>query len=192
MDVTFTANGSIGDTIINNAQNGSNVKLTINAPNVGSVVVASPGSGVANLNLTTSATNIGNISADGNAVINGASIGRMGNLSVGGQLSIPQGLPKMSQMGTFTAGSLAALNKAVMIGSKQSISSSIGKIQIGNMAKGKAEYQFAFGSYLGTPNATIGGKSGTARSGNGLLLNGARLILNAGAKISSKSSSKRS
>ena len=192
MDVTFTANGSIGDTIINNAQNGSNVKLTINAPNVGSVVVASPGSGVANLNLTTSATNIGNISADGNAVINGASIGRMGNLSVGGQLSIPQGLPKMSLMGTFTAGSLAALNKAVMIGSKQSISSSIGKIQIGNMAKGKAEYQFAFGSYLGTPNATIGGKSGTAKSGNGLLLNGARLILNAGAKISSKSASKKS
>jgi hypothetical protein len=117
MEETLTANGSIGDTIINNAQNGSNVKLNINAPNVGSVVVSSPGSGAANLNLTTSATDIGNISADGNAVINGTSVGRMGKLSIGGQLSIAQGLPKMSQMGTFTAGSLAALNKVVMIGS---------------------------------------------------------------------------
>ena len=142
MEETLTANGSIGDTIINNAQNGSNVKLNINAPNVGSVVVSSPGSGATNLNLTTSATDIGNISADGNAVINGTSVGRMGKLSIGGQLSIAQGLPKMSQMGTFTAGSLAALNKTVMIGSKQSISSSIGKIQIGSMAKGKAEYQW--------------------------------------------------
>jgi chaperonin GroEL len=64
MEETLTANGSIGDTIINNAQNGSNVKLNINAPNVGSVVVSSPGSGAANLNLTTSATDIGNIIAD--------------------------------------------------------------------------------------------------------------------------------
>jgi len=66
----------------------------------------------------------------------------MGNLSIGGQLSIAQGLPKVSQMGTFTAGSLAALNKVVMIGSKQSISSCIGKIQVGSMAKGKAKYQW--------------------------------------------------
>jgi hypothetical protein len=146
--------------------------------------ISAPG----DLNLTAnSLQSAGNITAGGKATIKAAALATAGNLNVAGSLNIGNGLPALSQIGSFKAGSLAAISKSLWIGSKSIKGSVIGPIEIGSIAKGKGLYQFAFSQFTGTPNAVIGGKSGNAKTGAGLSLNGAKLILTPGLTATSVS-----
>lgn len=196
-DLTLNASGSVGPVYATGMPAGSTLTLNLSASTEGDInLVGAPGASPS-LNLTTQARTLGNINVPGSLTLNAASATRTGainvggsasitgtafntmtSLVVGGNLSIPKGLPNLLKIGQFSAGSLSALKSHVMIGSKSSPSSSIGPIRIGSIAKGTGEYQFAYGTYTGSPNATIGGKSGNAKTGQGTVLNGARLILN--------------
>ena len=125
-----------------------------------------------------------------------AALATAGDLNVTGDLNIgTQGLPALSRIGSFKAGSLSATNSVVVmnskpkkapapapvpIGSKTIKGSSIGSIVIGSIPKSSREFLFAFSQYTGSPNAIIGGKGATAKAGTGTLVNGARLILTPG------------
>ena len=201
-DLSFQTNGAMGDIVLNNVPATATLNLNITAGAGGNVLVnANPGDKPA-LALTSTGTSLGNITAPGNltltanalqsvgsilvggnAVLKAAALTTAGNLNVTGSLNLNQGLPVLSRIGTFKAGSLSATSKNLMIGSKSIKGSVIGAIQIGSIAKGKGLYEFAFSLYTGTPNAVIGGKSGTAKTGAGLNLNGAKLILTPGLTV---------
>lgn len=199
-DLKFQTSGALGDVTISNVPGASTVTLNVTAASAGKLAVS--GSTPADLpvvNLTTSSTAAGDIAAPGdlnltanslqsagsiivggNAVLKAAALATAGDLNVTGNLNLDKGLPALSQIGSFRAGSLSAIAKHLQIGSKSIKGSSIGPIAIGSIAKGKGEYQFAFSQYMGSPNATIGGKSANAKAGAGQPLGGARLILTPG------------
>lgn len=195
-EITLDATGGVGPLSVSGMPAGSTLTLNQNASNTGDINIVGAGSALPNLVLTTQAsslgninapggltlnatslTNAGNINVGGSASLNMPSISTMGNLVVGGTLTLGSDFSRLYQVGQFKAGSLSALKKNLMIGSKSNTGSSIGPIQIGSIAKGKGQYQFTFSTYQGNPNATIGGRSGNARTGQGTSLNGARLIL---------------
>ncbi len=198
-DLQFQTTGSLGDVSISNVPTSATLSLNVTAVSQGNLVVSANPGDQPSVNLTTTETAMGNISTPGNlnltanalksagsilvggnAVIKAAALTTAGNLNVTGNMNLNQGLPALTQIGSFKAGSLSAISKNLMIGSKSIKGSLIGPIQIGSIAKGKGEYQFAFSQYSGTPNAVIGGKSGNAKAGAGQPLNGARLILTPG------------
>ncbi|MFM7592666.1 MAG: beta strand repeat-containing protein [Isosphaeraceae bacterium] len=207
-DLTFQTNGALGNLNISNVPAAASVKLNVTAASQGNLVMTGVTGQRPAMNLTTSATSLGNISAPGdlnltanslkmagqitsggNASIKAAALTTAGDLNVSGNLNVNTGLPALAQIGSFNAGSLSAISKKVWIGSKGLQGSSIGPINIGSIAKGKGEYQFAFSQFTGTPNATIGGKSANAKTGAGQALNGARLILTASAPAAAAKSS---
>jgi hypothetical protein len=97
----------------------------------------------------------------GNARLATAGLTRLGNLGVAGSLSLVGGLPALTQAGTFQAGSMPGLSRSVQIGSQTARGSSIGAISIGSVPRTQQQrgvYAFAFASYGGTPNATVGGR----------------------------------
>ena len=201
-DLSFQTNGAMGDIVLNNVPATATLNLNITAGAGGNVLVnANPGDKPA-LALTSTGTSLGNITAPGNltltanalqsvgsilvggnAVLKAAALTTAGNLNVTGSLNLNQGLPALARIGTFKAGSLSATSKNLMIGSKSIKGSVIRAIQIGSIAKGKGLYEFAFSQFTSTPNAVISGKSGTAKTGAGLTLDGAKLILTPGLTV---------
>jgi hypothetical protein len=205
-DLKFQTNGAVGNIVISQVPATASIKLNITAAAGGIVQMSANPGELPALNLTTSQTvmgdisapgdlnltanslqSAGNITAGGKATIKAGSLATAGNLNVAGSLNIGNGLPALSQIGSFKAGSLAAISKSLWIGSKSIKGSVIGPIEIGSIAKGKGLYQFAFSQFTGTPNAVIGGKSGNAKTGAGLSLNGAKLILTPGLTATSVS-----
>ncbi|NBW87111.1 MAG: hypothetical protein EBR23_09860, partial [Planctomycetia bacterium] len=181
LDLTLDAPGGVlGGFSCLDAPAGASVKLTANAASMGPITVGSPGSAVASLSLTVqvatldnvtvdgdldlqgSATRtLGNVSVGGNAKLAAAGLTTLGNLGVAGSLTLVGGLPALTQAGTFQAGSMPGLTRNVQIGSRTARGSTIGAISIGSVPRTKqqrAAYSFAFASYAGTPNATVGGK----------------------------------
>jgi hypothetical protein len=119
--------------------------------------------GLANASLDLTAqgvTAIGNVTVDGNATLRAAALQTLGNLSVGGMLTLPQNLANVAQIGSFTVGSLARSPRNVVIGSATRRSgTSIGAIRIGQANTGKGRYAFNFAAFAGRPSATVGSRS---------------------------------
>jgi hypothetical protein len=185
LDLTLDAPGGVlGGFSCLDAAAGASVKLTANAASMGPIAVGSPGSAVASLSLKAqvatldnvavdgdldlqaSATRtLGNVSVGGNAKLAAAGLTTLGNLGVAGSLTLVGGLPALTQAGTFQAGSMPGLTRNVQIGSRTARGSTIGAISIGSLPRTKQQrgaYDFAFATYAGTPNATIGGRRITA------------------------------
>ncbi len=193
IDLTFASIGPVGDLSFNNAPAGTTVRLNLEGTSVGNVRVGGSG---ANLDLRATTPQIGNVSAPGslnlvapatvtigdvtvggNATLSTGGLRTLGNLSVQGMLGLPQGLASLTRAGNFAAGSLPAMTGTVAIGSKTNAGSSIGTVQIGSIGRGRGQYQFTFQTFAGAPAALIGGRSVAPRGGNGVAVNGARLVL---------------
>jgi len=181
LDLTLDApGGALGGFSYLDAPAGAVVTLTANAASMGPIAVGALGSAVASLSLKAQVATLGNVTVDGNLDLQGsttrtlgnvsvggnarlatAALTRLGNLGVAGSLSLVGGLPALTQAGTFQAGSMPGLTRAMQIGSQAARGSSIGAISIGSVTRTKQQngaYTFAFASYAGTPNATVGGK----------------------------------
>jgi hypothetical protein len=163
MDLNFdVAGGSVGDISFVNAPAGAVFTLTVVATSIGNITVDAVG-GLANASLDLTAqgvTAIGNVTVDGNATLRAAALQTLGNLSVGGMLTLPQNLANVAQIGSFTVGSLARSPRNVVIGSATRRSgTSIGAIRIGQANTGKGRYAFNFAAFAGRPSATVGSRS---------------------------------
>ena len=179
------AGGSIGPLSFTNLASGTMITLALAASSVGNVSVSSPGGlSTADLSLSGTVSTLGALTVDGNATLDVPSITTMGNLSVGGTLTLPRGLPSLAQMGTFTAGALPGLARDVSIGSRSLRGTSIGAIEIGSINRTKQQkglYNFAFSTYAGSPNAIVAGKGRNATSG-GATVEAVRLFRTAAAQ----------
>jgi hypothetical protein len=181
LDITLDApGGALGGFSYLDAPAGAAVTLTANAASMGPIAVGALGSAVASLSLKAQVATLGNVTVDGNLDLQGsatrtlgnvsvggnarlatAALTRLGNLGVAGSLSLVGGLPALTQAGTFQAGSMPGLSRTMQIGSQAARGSSIGAISIGSVTRTKQQsgvYAFAFATYGGTPNATVGGK----------------------------------
>jgi hypothetical protein len=181
LDITLDApGGALGGFSYLDAPAGAAVTLTANAASMGPIAVGALGSAVASLSLKAQVATLGNVTVDGNLDLQGsmtrtlgnvsvggnarlatAALTRLGNLGVAGSLSLVGGLPALTQAGTFQAGSMPGLSRTMQIGSQAARGSSIGAISIGSVPRTKQQsgvYAFAFATYGGTPNATVGGK----------------------------------
>jgi hypothetical protein len=181
LDITLDApGGALGGFSYLDAPAGAAVTLTANAASMGPIAVGALGSAVASLSLKAQVATLGNVTVDGNLDLQGsmtrtlgnvsvggnarlatAALTRLGNLGVAGSLSLVGGLPALTQAGTFQAGSMPGLSRTMQIGSQAARGSSIGAISIGSVTRTKQQsgvYTFAFATYGGTPNATVGGK----------------------------------
>jgi len=170
MDLTLdAAGGNIGAIAFTNLVAGSVITLNLAASSVGNLTVGAPGSlATADLVLGGTVGSFGNVNVDGNATLDVPNCTVMGNLSVGGVLTLPKGLPSLARMGSFTVGSLPGLSRDVSIGSRSLRGTSIGAIQIGAIdrtTQQKGLYNFAFSTYGGSPNAIVGsrGRNATAK-----------------------------
>jgi len=172
--------GSLGGFSYVDAPAGATVKLTATGVSIGPIAVAATGSATASLSLTSQVPTLGNVAVDGSLDLQGsttrtlgnvtvggnarlatAALTTLGNLSVGGRLSLVGGLPALTQAGSFQAGSMPGLTRSVQVGSRTARTSAIGAITIGSVtrtAQQRGVYAFAFATYGGTPNATIGGR----------------------------------
>jgi hypothetical protein len=192
LDITLDApGGALGGFSYLDAPAGAAVTLTANAASMGPISVGALGSAVASLSLKAQVATLGNVTVDGNLDLQGsttrtlgnvsvggnarlatAALTRLGNLGVAGSLSLVGGLPALTQAGTFQAGSMPGLSRTMQIGSQAARGSSIGAISIGSVTRTKQQsgvYAFAFATYAGTPNATVGGKRIVAtRAGSSL------------------------
>lgn len=163
MDLTFdVAGGSVGNITFVNAPAGAIFTLTVLATSIGDITVDAAG-GLANASLDLTArgvTAIGNVTVDGSATLRAAALQTLGNMSVGGMLTLPQNLARVTQVGSFTVGSLARSARNVVIGSAARRSgTSIGAIRIGQTNTGKRRYVFNFAAFAGRPSATVGSRS---------------------------------
>lgn len=194
IDLTLGSTGALGDLAFDDAPAGTTVKLNLDGTSIGNIRVGGTG---AHLDLTAQAAVIGNLNVSGNlkltapatetlgdvtvggqATLATGALKTLGNLNVNGSLGLPQGLANLTRAGDFQAGSLPVASGSVAIGSKANSGSSIGAIAIGSIGKGRGQYQFTFQTFAGAPAALIGGRSVAApRGGNGVAVNGARLVL---------------
>jgi hypothetical protein len=123
------------------------------------------------------------VSADGSASANlslsASTLVQAGNIDIDGQLALASNLLNVNSMGTFKAGSIAAVtgNIGMFIGST-SVTSSIGAIVIGQASGGSVQNTFRFGSYAGNPDAIVGTASGNAKTGQGAIIGNIRFVLN--------------
>lgn len=174
-------NSTIGDLVIRGTGQQS---LTLNAGRVGNITIDRLAGTSATLALPRVAS-VGNVLVSGLfgapadlVLVEASTLVEMGSLEVTGQLAIHGGLPSATRLGAFTAGSLATLAAGTVIGAAGNAASTIGPIRIGATVSGHGNYQFRFGGYGGNPNAVVGTASGNARTNQGTLVGGVRLILN--------------
>ena len=202
VDLTLDApGGALGAFSLLDAPAGAAITLTATAASMGPIVVASPGSAVANLTLKAQVATLGSVAVDGNLDLQGsatrtlgnvtvggnatlatAGLNTLGNLSVTGALTLTGGLPGLLQAGSFTVGSLPGLAKSVAIGSRSARGSSIGAVSIGSITRTKQQkgtYDFAFSTWQGVPNAVVAGRGANA-SKNGAANGGVKLFLTPG------------
>ena len=181
LDLTLDVpGGTLGDFSYTDAPNGATVTLTAMALVMGNITVAAFGSANADLtldaqvatlgdvvvdgdlSLQAATTNtLGNVTVGGNATIAGTALATLGNLGVTGSLTLDGGMPSLVRAGSFQVGSLPGLSKTVQIGSRTAQGTVIGPISIGSVTRTRQQrgvYAFAFATYGGTPNATVGGR----------------------------------
>ena len=181
LDLTLDVpGGALGAFSYVDAPAGATVKLTANASSMGPIAVAALGSATASLSLSGQVPTLGNVTVDGNLDLQGsatrtlgnvtvggnatlatAALTTLGNLGVGGSLTLVGGLPALVQAGSFQAASMPGVSQTVQIGSRTAQGSAIGPISIGSVPRTKQQrgvYAFAFATYGGTPNATVGGR----------------------------------
>ena len=168
---TLILNGSsVGAVTVQTASGTSNLTINSTAMTLSDVTVngslaltAGQATTMGNLSAGTDLTvtagrvqTIGNLTSGGNASLAMGVVINMGNIAVGGVLSLPQSLANVVKVGSFSAGSLAKVTKAVQIGARTAYGTSIGAVRINALNTGKGLYRFAFAAYGGTPNAVVG------------------------------------
>ena len=182
-ELTFdVGSGTLGDLSFLDAPAGTKITLVTKASAIGNVTVdATGGLAAASLDLTaSSASTVGDITVDGDATLTVPTVQTLGQVGVGGMLSLPQGLATARTVGAFTVGSLAASQRNVVIGSASLRSgTSIGRIQVGQANTGQGRYVFNFAAFGGSPSATVAGRGFNAVPRKAVAVRGVQLFMTA-------------